>query len=270
MIDPNHKRFESSRVVFEYRFRNRGLRPPEAAILGSFERELPAMRVLDLGVGTGRTTAWFLERGVAEYVGVDYSARMIDACRRRFPGATFLHADARALDGLDDHHFDLVVFSFNGLDHVDHDDRLRILREIRRVARHGARFVFSAHNLRSIYADVRSVVASTSGLPRISALARHLLIRSRNRGLGVRLAADHVLIREVHRMTIYYLLPETQVRQLRDAGFVDARVFSLGSGAELCDPAALRANEEPYLYYLCTCLAEEGAATARAIGSGGP
>jgi ubiquinone/menaquinone biosynthesis C-methylase UbiE len=114
----------------------------------------PGMRVLDLGVGGGRTTSC-LSRIASRYVGVDYSEAMIHACRRKFPDLKFLLADASDLSAFEDAWFDAVVFSYNGLDCVVPDEkRLRCLRECWRVLSPDGVFIFSSHNPRSILVRV--------------------------------------------------------------------------------------------------------------------
>lgn len=102
--------------------------------------------VLDLGVGAGRTTS-LLEPGASEYVAVDVAPGMVAAARHRFPGADIRQGDVRDLHGLPPEHFDLVVFSFNGLDALPHDDRLSALRQMRRVLRPEGRLLLSELNL---------------------------------------------------------------------------------------------------------------------------
>ena len=114
---------------------------PELSILEELRTELPNFRMLDIGVGAGRTTKHFAGL-VKEYVGVDYSITMIKACREKFPQYRLEVADARNLSLFDDAYFDFVLFSFNGIDAVEHQDRLAILREIRRVLRKGGYFCF--------------------------------------------------------------------------------------------------------------------------------
>src|SRR6266540_4087351 len=124
---------------------------PERAILQEIRSRLAGMRMLDIGVGGGRTTQFFIEH-VGEYVGVDYSPTMIQACSRRFEGqgdhVSFHVMDARDLGALQSESFDFVLFSFNGLDLVGEDqDRLRALEEIHRVCRDGGLFCFSSQNM---------------------------------------------------------------------------------------------------------------------------
>jgi SAM-dependent methyltransferase len=108
--------------------------------------------VLDVGVGGGRTTG-LLVAGAASYVGVDISEEMVAAAARRHPGARLLVGDARHLDGLPDAHFDLVVFSFNGLDSLSRPDRPLGLAAMRRVVAPAGRVLFSALNLDGVSYD---------------------------------------------------------------------------------------------------------------------
>ena len=49
------------------------LTKPEETILGIIRDRLPEMRMLDIGVGCGRTSIYFMDQ-VREYIGIDYSA----------------------------------------------------------------------------------------------------------------------------------------------------------------------------------------------------
>src|SRR6202022_42941 len=82
----------------------------------------------------------------SDYVAIDYTPKMVDMCRRRFPGANVMVADARDLSRFDDCAFALVSFSLNGIDAVDHDDRAKIIAEAFRVLRPGGAFQYSTHN----------------------------------------------------------------------------------------------------------------------------
>jgi SAM-dependent methyltransferase len=122
------------------------LRPRgEEAILEKLAPWLPGKRILDIGVGGGRTTRRLLELS-RDYTGIDYSLLFVERARLAFPGVRILHCDARALGPFADASFDFVMFSLNGIDYVGHADRLRILQEVRRVLSAGGCFSFSSHN----------------------------------------------------------------------------------------------------------------------------
>jgi ubiquinone/menaquinone biosynthesis C-methylase UbiE len=149
--DPNIHRYNSPEVASHY-----------AALdyLTSCERLLfdeylsPGMDVLDLGVGGGRLTP-HLSLIAGRYVGADYAAEMVAACRRKFPQLEFAVASAADLSSFASDSFDAVVMAFNAFDYVLPDEaRVRALREIRRVLRPGGVFIFSSHNPRAILVRV--------------------------------------------------------------------------------------------------------------------
>ncbi|MGD0176607.1 MAG: class I SAM-dependent methyltransferase [Candidatus Bathyarchaeia archaeon] len=108
------------------------------------------MRILDLGVGGGRTTP-YLSSLSKNYVGVDYSEEMIRVCRSKFPDKQFIMLDASDLSRFEDSSFDAIVFSFNGLD-ILHPDakRLQCLRECHRTLSRNGILIFSSHNAKSL------------------------------------------------------------------------------------------------------------------------
>jgi SAM-dependent methyltransferase len=101
-------------------------------------------RLLDLGIGGGRTTA-LLAPHVAAYLGIDASRGMLDLAREQHPDADLRLGDARALGEIGT--FDAAVFSFNGIDSMDHAEREQVLAELHRVLRPGGALLVSMLNL---------------------------------------------------------------------------------------------------------------------------
>ena len=82
MIDKNKEAYTTSSIVGHYRQLSM-LQPAEKAILDLFQDRLPTMKMLDIGIGGGRTTHHFSHLA-GEYTGIDYSAEMIADCQQRF------------------------------------------------------------------------------------------------------------------------------------------------------------------------------------------
>jgi ubiquinone/menaquinone biosynthesis C-methylase UbiE len=91
--------------------------------------------VLDIGCGCGIPVARRLTAAGHQVTGVDISDVQIERARSLVPDATFIRADATALD-LPDESFDAVVCLY-ALIHLPLDDQPRILHDIARWLRPG-------------------------------------------------------------------------------------------------------------------------------------
>lgn len=148
----NRDLFDSPELVGSYDPAG-GLSPAERALIDGWDTSGAA--VLDLGVGTGRTFPALSARA-ERYVGIDYAAAMVDAARANYPDGDFRVGDAADLSGFDDGEFDLVVFSYNGLDYLHPlTDRHTALWEIHRVLRPGGTLILSSHNSRAVVVSPR-------------------------------------------------------------------------------------------------------------------
>lgn len=143
--DANNIKYESDEVV-SYYARQRQLQPAESWLFARHVR--PGLAILDIGVGGGRTTP-YLARDARRYVGADYSQPMVETCRARFPALEFYHCDATDMTQFADGEFEVVVFSFNGIDVIGSDEARRCcFQETARVLQPGGTFIFSSHNAR--------------------------------------------------------------------------------------------------------------------------
>lgn len=147
--DHNRSVFDDERVA-EYYVQFAGptggfLDSGEAAALVAAARSARNSAVLDVGVGSGRTTA-LLQLISDDYVAIDYAPNMVESFRRNFPDLPAHVSDARDLSEFADSTFGLVVFSNNGIDTVAHEDRVRVLRQFVRVLEPGGVVVFSTLN----------------------------------------------------------------------------------------------------------------------------
>jgi ubiquinone/menaquinone biosynthesis C-methylase UbiE len=263
-IDANQRLYDKPSAVRLYASMSH-LEPPEAAVLELLAEELPEMRMLDVGVGAGRTTFHFAPR-VRSYVGVDYAPRLVEAARRRFadgPPARFEVADARDMPMFDDESFDFVLFSVNGIDCLDHDGRLAALREFRRVTRPGGVLFFSSHNLGAIAwaVSLRRLVgelrAGRSPIRYVAALAKRMpaqvLQRVGNPNPERLVRRDSILLNKRwpprNPVTTYHVKTAEVRRQLRETGWELERVL-LPSGEQIPYEASLELREPLWLNFL--------------------
>ena len=80
------------------------------------------------------------------YIGIDYSASMVAVCKQKYPETDIRLGDATDLSEFDDHSFDFVFFSFNGIDTMSEQDRVKVYRAVHRVLDMDGLFAFSTLN----------------------------------------------------------------------------------------------------------------------------
>ena len=236
--------------------------PGEQSFVRDLERRR-ARRLLDIGVGAGRTTAYFA--GLCdEYVGIDSSPAMIAACRARFPHLRFEVGDVRDLSRFADGLFDVVLFSFNGIDCVGPDTaRQRSFAEMRRVCASGGRLFFSSENLNQFPEEMRLSVHLRRALAReapgafpvrvAKGAARFARARALNPPAHRLMARGGCLIADdrdgLRLLRHYYVRPDVQVSRLRALGFSEVEVY--GMDGERVPSEQLASVRGHWLDYLC-------------------
>ncbi len=252
----NQTAYEEKDIVNIYATKEE-LQKPEKRILDDFAGQWSRMSFLDIGVGGGRTTCYFAPL-VRSYMGVDYSAGMIAACKNRFQNAPaawgFNVSDARRMTCVGNQSMDFALFSFNGIDYVSHQDRLEILKEVHRVLRRGGFFFFSSHNLAYARHNLR--------LMRLGNLLRpHRLVRSIRKARKLRILNPeyHNMIRKAYavindgahesRLCTYYINPDEQIAQLHRAGF--GEIQALGVDGSDMNVSSSRVEHSAWVHYLC-------------------
>jgi len=215
--------------------------------------------ILDLGVGPGRTIG-LLRSLSADYVAIDYVSDMVERAKRAYPLADVRLGDARDLSSFADSSFEMVVFSYSGIDSIDHEGRRSVIAEARRVLRPGGVFWFSTLNLdgpATRYSPWRPPAPrrpsrpagwvrygveralSMSTVPRCVANYRHGL-RLRRSGDGWAMAP---FFSHQWEMVTHYTTLEREFAELSEAGFSpDFEVYEDGRGARVQPGEALAAD----------------------------
>lgn len=92
---------------------------------------IPGDKILDLGCGNGRFFESLKDRDI-DYIGVDFSEKLIEIARKKYPGTKFQTADALDLS-FPNNYFD-KIYSVAVLHHIPSKQlRLQFLKEARRV-----------------------------------------------------------------------------------------------------------------------------------------
>lgn len=230
--------------------------PAEAVLLKELRGRV-THGILDVGVGTGRTTP-FLRELSPNYLGIDYSEPMIRAAQARHPGVCYQVCDMRELRGaVAGRTFDLIMIAFNGLDYVSPEERMSVLRGVFDLLSERGQLLFSSHHLNAARDPelfrsapvawtpnpLRLGVRGARALWHNSCRLRHYVTRRRQRSTGQGYA---VLNDEAHdyRLMTYYVEPAHQACQLREIGF-QGRLTMLHP----FHPHARDLDEAPWLYY---------------------
>ena len=258
MNSQNLTTYRNPTIVNYYQFLSQ-LQPAEIVILEKLRPQLPQFKMLDIGIGGGRTTTHFAPL-VDEYCGIDYSPEMIAACKEKFPqkipNLSLEVVDARNLSQFADNYFDFILLSFNGIDYVEHSDRLKILSEVARVGKKNAYFAFSSHNLQAMIQEFSyQKHLSWNPFKTYINLFMWAVLRLANFSSTTQQLENskYYLIRdESHnfRLQTYYIKPEAQIAQL-SPHFQDIELYSWQSGSEIMTMANSVIDSDFWLYYLC-------------------
>lgn len=250
----NKRVYESRNIVEEYSSLDQ-LKKPEQTILNDIKAELEHMKMLDIGVGGGRTTVHFANL-VNQYIGIDYSENMIDVCKKRFSSIiseniSFKVCDARDMKIFENNYFDFILFSFNGIDSVSYEDRLKILKEIIRLGKKGGYFCFSTHNIQ--HDELFNIRVSLNPIRLSWRIFRYTLLRFLNKNLTKLREQNYAIIKDnahMFRLKHCYIKPIEQIKQLNNLGFKNIKIYSY-NGNRIEDLSKLEILEDLYLYYLC-------------------
>ena len=243
--DENKPAYESEQTVDLYRQQQPFLQAGEKVILQLLEKEISAMSMLDIGVGAGRTTYFFAPR-VKQYLGMDYSATMIKACKALYPSLAFEVGDVRTLT-YKDSSFDFLLFSFNGLDSISPTDRHTALKEIYRVLAPGGYFAFSTHHLGGIDKLFQLPISLN-----VKRWYKMLVLRTANKGYQHFKQQHHAIILDGangYTISNYYTAVDFQLHQLVELGFEDIQIINMQGEVIVADQA--KRDKDLWFHFLC-------------------
>jgi SAM-dependent methyltransferase len=143
LIDHNAKIFFEPKLAHWYAAEP--LSAAEAVTLIRQRQAFAGKRVLDIGVGSGRTTRYILPLA-SSYMGVDLSPAMLARCRLDWPRAEIVELDIRDLANLSPRRFDFIVASNAIFDVLTHETRLEALADCAALLAPQGLLYFSGHN----------------------------------------------------------------------------------------------------------------------------
>ena len=232
----------------------RDLQKPEQTILDVNFSKIKDSVFLDVGIGTGRTTYHFANI-TQKYIGTDIAKAMIDGAKTNFKNDNleFLVCDARYMSVFSDNTFDVVYFSFNGIDYINIDERILFFNEVKRICKKDALLVFSTHNLLNIK-WLFDFKFSLKPIELYGNIIRYFKLRQYNKNLD-RNYSDKDVIKindgaHGYGLQTTYIKPEIQKQQLQGYGFTDIKCYGSKMGIEI-DESDLKTVTDPWIYFSC-------------------
>lgn len=245
----NYKSYNNRRRARIWASFNR-LQPGEQAILQNIGEKLRYKRILDIGVGGGRTTPYLLEIS-SDYTAIDYSPAMVSAVKKKYPGLNIFHRDARDMRIFKDGEFDFILFSFNGIDYVTHDDRILIMKEIYRILKRDGYFMFSTHNRDAKTFNNYKITLKLSPNPlKMARLAASFLLAHLNRRKNKKkeiYTDEYAIVNDpghTYSLMTYFISIDRQIRQLENIGFIATEIFNKRGERVASD------SESDWIHYL--------------------
>ena len=243
---------------YTHEYKDYHLYPAEQIIFGKFEDKWSDFRMLDIGIGTGRTTYHFSPL-VKHYTGIDYAEMMVQKCREKIKvteNVILEQADARDLSKYYNDKFDFIMFTLNGIDSVSHEDRKNILQEIRKVLTKDGHFYFSSHSLRAFrnyreppkfkwYSPAKSILQ----IVKTKMFNRRIKSFYSDKQVQSFSGSDWKILKTgAHdfNIDIHHIDPSYQLKQLNEIGFDVVSIYGLYGGIQ--DVKTTKCNT---LYYLC-------------------
>lgn len=205
-------------------YATRHLRPVEVILLARY-REAFTGRVLELGCGAGRLTGYLIQLG-GEVLGIDLSPKMVDYCRRAYPGGSFEQGDLQHAHEVARGTFDVVLMGNNLIDVLSDEERRHALATMAPLLGEQGLLVFSSHNRAHEPSIPEPIAAVRSGgtveaVHRAARLPWWIANRRRLRPLEIRTDGYAVLNDDAHdyRLLHYYIGRDEQERQLADLAY---------------------------------------------------
>lgn len=250
-MDQNQKQYGNHNVVEAYASYS-FIQAAEHRIFESLN--FKEMEVMDIGCGAGRTSEYLIPL-VKSYVGIDYAKGMIDYCRSRFSddGIKFEQLDARDMSNYGNETFDVVFFSFNGIDCVSYTDRMTILEEMKRLLKPQGRMIFSFHNAN--YVHHHYTIQQPNNIWSIGAwhweYKKYKKIKNINGPKSQYVDRDYFIIKTAEDCTvdILYILPERQLKDVRGLGLELIKAYDSINGT-LLEERSLNSFSGPSVYFV--------------------
>jgi len=245
--------YESDNVVNDY-IKSIKLDLVENTILEIIKSKTQKYSMLDIGVGTGRTTRYFAPL-FQNYIAIDFSAKMIEECKSTYKylaNSVFLHADVTALPKLSIDTFDFVFFSFNGIDTLASiEDRISVINNAFNLVNDAGLFVFSTHSTNALN-RLYSFQLPRNPFKIYGEINRYRKLRKVN---GPRQIFENKSFFQVYdggeyfQLLVSYILPSYQYKIIQNAGF--SKIIPYDISGRIIDSKNIDLCYDNWIHFAC-------------------
>lgn len=245
-----YEKFESVNMYLDLK----DLQKPEKKILEDNLDKIEESVLLDLGIGTGRTT-YHLSKIAKKYIGTDIAEAMIEGAKKNFEnqGLEFLVCDARKMPMFKDNTFDVVFFSFNGIDYINIEERILFFDEVKRICKNDALLVFSTHNLLNL-SWLFNFKFSSKPKELYGNIIRFFKLRSHNKNVDKNFEEKEVLKvndgAHNYGLQTTYIKPDFQKKLLESYGFKNINCYGSREGTLIIENELISITD-PWIYFSC-------------------
>lgn len=228
------------------------IQKPEQEFINFLWDAIKDMSLLDLWVWWWRTTLHFAHR-VKSYTWTDIAPRLVNWCKKRFfhnKEFSFIVCDASNLKDFWNDSYDIVLFSFNGIDYLDFESREKCLGEVYRVLKKWWYFFFSSHNILS-FPSLFWIQKTYNPIKICWRIFRFFMLKFLNDKYESLMKKWKCIINDGswwYKLKTAYIHPELQIADLVQAWFTNVSQFSIFDWKKITKD--LSEAQEDRIYYL--------------------
>lgn len=254
-MDSNKNIYEKKEIA-DYYQSYKDLQPAEKIIIDLLNPNLHHYKMLDIGVGGGRTSSYFIPK-VKNYIGIDYSHEMINTCIKlfgnKYPETKFELKDARNIEEYESSSFDLILFSFNGIDYMNIEERFDFISKSYNLLKPDGYLCFSSHNtlfLEKLFSftlrkNIFKMFKQIIDLKKLKKINKEEITNNNQNYKYINDGAHDFML------STCYTEPSYQKQIIIKSGFSSVNIFSNNSTSEINFSDSKILSNSPWIYYLC-------------------
>lgn len=239
--------YNNKKSVDGYVLKKQTLYPEELAIFNLITKKKRKETMLDLGVGTGRTTIFFAPM-FEKYYANDIALAMIEYCKNRFADKAnyiFKTEDAVNIRSGNYPSLDFIFFSGQGITFLENEQELEtFILDINAILASDGIFAFSFHNAQGVEKLYKFQIP-LNPLNLVPEIRKCIMVRKINGDLNKYLGRDHFRLNDA----TLYLKPSYLLSILRNNKFF--KITALNRKGEVISNSKIDECHDNIIHLIC-------------------